>query len=197
MIVDDTSDLIRRGRAASDRLDLAKASGNPFAEISARHDGEAVLAQLKKELDAARALALFKMSYGAPQSLFEASPGAVPRDFPQSTNAGSSSSGGPKVTPAGGSITPPKTFPQSDNYSGEERRAAALNGQAMPDGSHVIKNSADLATSFVAWAQSGKPEGALKEHIRTRAHAIGAEAMLPSDFRGTAKLALAALLRKN
>ena len=121
----------------------------------------------------------------------------MPRDFPQSSNAGSSSSGGPKVTPAGGSIATPKTFPQSDNYSPEERRAAALSGQALPDGSHVIKNSADLATSFVSWAQSGKPEGALKEHIRTRAHALGAEEMLPSDFRRTGKLALAALLRKN
>ena len=50
---------------------------------------------------------------------------------------------------------------------------------------------------FVSWAQSGKPEGALKEHIRTRAHAIGAEAMLPSDFRGTVKLALGERLPKN
>ena len=100
------------------------------------------------------------------------------------------------MTPAGGLVAPPKTFPQSSNDSAEERRTAALNGQAMPDGSHVITNSEDLATSFVSWAESGKPEGALKEHIRTRARAIGAEGMLPSDFRGTGALALAAL-RKN
>ena len=43
MILNDTFDLIRRGQAASDRLDLAKASGDPVAEISARRKGEAVL----------------------------------------------------------------------------------------------------------------------------------------------------------
>jgi hypothetical protein len=196
MIQNDTSDLIRRGRAASDRLDLAKASGNPFAEISARREGETVLAQLKKAVDDDRALALFKTAQSQPRALFDEKPGSAAQ-FTQSSNAGSSPTGRPPVAASGGSIAPPKTFPQSDNYSAEERRRAALNGQALPDGSHVIKNSADLATSFISWTQSGKPEGALKEHIRTRAHAIGAEAMLPSDFRGTAKLALAAVLRKN
>ena len=55
MIQNDVSDLIRRGRAASDRLDLAKASGSPFAEISARREGETVLAELKKAVDDDRA----------------------------------------------------------------------------------------------------------------------------------------------
>jgi hypothetical protein len=52
-------------------------------------------------------------------------------------------------------------------------------------------------TSIVSRAESGTPGAALKEHIRTGASSIGAEAMLPSDFRGTAKLTLAARLRKN
>ncbi len=195
MIVDDTSDLIRRGRAASDRLDLAKASGDPFAEISARREGNTILAELKKAVDDDRALSLFKTAQSQAMSVFEASPGAAPRSFPELSNAGSSPSGRPLMVGSAGSITSPQTFPQS--YSAEERRTAALNGQALPDGSHVIKNSEDLATAFVSWAQSGKPEGALKEHIRTRANAIGAEGMLPSDFRGTNKLTLAALLRKN
>jgi hypothetical protein len=197
MISTDLSGLIRRGRAASDRLDLAKASGNPFAEITARREGEAVLTELKKAVDDSSALRLIKASYGAPQSLFESSPGAVPRDFPQSSNVGDPAPRGmPTVTPADGSIGVPKAFPQSDKYSAEERRTAALNGQALPDGSHVIKNSADLARSFLSWAQRGKPTGALMEHLWTRAHALGAEGMLPSDFRATAKLALGAL-RKN
>jgi hypothetical protein len=194
MIQNDVSDLIRRGRAASDRLDLAKASGNPFAEISARREGEAALAELRKAIDDDRALSVIKASFGAPQSLFEASPGTAPR-FTQSSNVGDPAPRGmPTVTPAAGSIGAPKTFPQSDNYSAEERRAAALNGQAMPDGSHVIENSADLARSFLSWAQSGKPEGELKRHILARARAIGAAGMLPeSDFRGTAKFVLGAL----
>jgi hypothetical protein len=74
---------------------------------------------------------------------------------------------------------------------------SALSGEALPDGSHSIKNRADLVNSIVTWADAAKPAGALKEHIKTRAHAIGAENLLPSDFRETAKLALAALLRKN
>ena len=41
-VLNDTFDLIR-GQAASDRLDLAKASGDPVAGISARRKGEAVL----------------------------------------------------------------------------------------------------------------------------------------------------------
>jgi hypothetical protein len=46
-------------------------------------------------------------------------------------------------------------------------------GKRCPTDSHVIKNGADLAISFVSWAQSGKPEGALKQHFLARAQAIG------------------------
>jgi hypothetical protein len=196
MLGNDQSPILRRAEAASAALDKAAANpANPFEMLSARREAEMVVSELKKVVDDDRALALFKVAQSQPLSVFEASPGAVPRSFPESSNAGSSPSGRPSVVGSAGSIISPKTVQQ--NYSGEERRMAALNGQALPDGSHVIKNSEDLAASFVSWAQSGKPEGALKEHFRTRAHAIGAEAMLPSDFRGTAKLGLATLLRKN
>ena len=82
MISTDLSGLIRRGRAASDRLDLAKASGNPFAEITARREGEAVLTELKKAVDNSSALRLIKASYGAPQSLFEVVAGCRAAGFP-------------------------------------------------------------------------------------------------------------------
>jgi hypothetical protein len=198
MIGNDTLPLVRRANEASARLDKAAANPeNPFEMIRARREAESVVAELAKVANDDRALALFKAAQSQPRALYDERPGAAP-SLTQSSNISSSPRGTRvPVAPSAGSIAPLKTFPQSDNYSAEERRTAALNGQAMPDGSHVIKNSADLATSFVSWSQSGKPEGALKEHIRTRAHAIGAEGMLPeSDFRATAKLALGAL-RKN
>lgn len=197
MLGNDQSAMLRRAEAASSALDKAAANpGNPFEMIKARREAELVVAELAKVANDDRALSLFKTAQSQPMSVFEASPGAAPRSFPQSSNINSRPGGAPTMVASAGSIAPPKGFPQSDSYSAEERRTAALNGQALSDGSHVIKNSEDLATSFVSWAQSGKPEGALKEHLRRRAHAIGAEGMLPSDFRGTAKLALG-VLRKN
>lgn len=53
-----------------------------------------------------------------------------------------------------------------------------------------------LAGSLIAWAQAGKPEGSLKEHIWTRARAIGADDLLPPDFKSY-KLAFGTRLRKN
>jgi hypothetical protein len=136
-----------------------------------------------------------------PKELLESSPAAVPR-FTQSSNISSSPSGGLKVMTSGGSIVELElarakldaaSRPKPDGFEG--RRTMALSGEAMPDSSHPIRDRDDLVTSIVSWAQNGKPTGAFMEHIRTRACAIGTEAMLPSDFRGTAKLALGALRR--
>ena len=194
MLGNDQSPMLRRAEAASSALDKAGSSGDPFAMLAAKAAAARVVNELTERANTVHALSRLKAAQSHPMSVFEASPGAAPQPYPESSNAGSSPSGRPLVVGSAVSITSPQTFPQS--YSAEERRTAVLNGQALPDGSHVIKNGAELAISFVSWAQSGKPEGALKQHFLARAQAIGAEEMLPSDFRGTAKLALGAL-RKN
>jgi hypothetical protein len=122
-------------------------------------------------------------------------------NYPQSSNISSSPRSKPGVigdpqeivarsgeTPA----PPPKNYSQLSNYTPEERRSAALLGDALPDGSHIIRNADDLGESLIAWARSGKPKGALKDHIATRANALRLSASLPPDFKADAdKLAFA------
>jgi hypothetical protein len=185
MLGNDQSPILRRAEAASSALDKAAANpGNPFEMIQARREAEAVVAELAKVTNDDRALSLIKASYGEPKGLFESSPGAVPR-FTQSSNVGNSPPGGrPAIAPSAGSVGPPSSsYPQSSNYSPEQRRAAALLGDALSDGSHVIRNADDLGESLIAWGRSGKPEGALKQHIWSRASAIGAEDLLPNGLQ--------------
>jgi hypothetical protein len=113
----DHSALLRKAEAASAKLDVVKAAGsNPFEILAARREAEAVMSELAAVAKVDHAHALFKASLGAPLSLFEASPGAVPT-YQQSTNAGSSPRGSRvPVYDASGSIAPPGTFPQSENY---------------------------------------------------------------------------------
>ena len=198
MLGNDQSPLFRRAEAANLALDKAAANpDDPVGMIQARREAQAVFSELKKAVDDDHALNLIKASYGEPKGLFESSPGAAPR-FTQSSNISSSPRGTRvPVTPSGGSITPPKNYIQSSNYTPEERRSAALLGYALPDGSHVIRNADDLGESLIAWGLSGKPEGALRDHIATRAKALRLSPSLPPDFRADAdKLALAGDLRK-
>ena len=192
----DMTDLIRRAQAASDRLDVAKGAGNPFEMIHARRAAEDIMGELARAANVDRALQLLKMSQARPQSLFEAN---APPGLTQSSNAGSAPSDSRvPVAPSGGSITSPKSYLRTSSYTPEQRRAAALLGDALPDGSHVIRNADDLGESLIAWAQSGKPDGALKDHLTARAKALHSSASLPPEFRADAdKLALAARLRKN
>jgi hypothetical protein len=83
-------------------------------------------------------------------------------------------------------------------YSPEERRAAALSGHALPDGSHVVKGSEDLRNSLESWKASGSPVvGALPDHLKARANALRIESELPLELKADpGKLALAGLLRK-
>jgi hypothetical protein len=200
MLGNDQRPILRRAEAASSALDKAAANpDNPFEMIRARREAETVVAELTKVANDDRALSLIKASYGEPKGLFESSPGAAPR-FTQSSNVGNSLPGGrPPVAPSAGSVgSPSSSYPQSSNYSPEQRRAAALLGDALSDGSHVIRNADDLGESHIAWGRSGKPEGALKDHIAARAKALRLSPNLPPDFRADAdKLSLAARLRKN
>ena len=88
-----------------------------------------------------------------------------------------------------GRVDPPK------NYDEGERRTLGQIRQAMPDGSLPISSEMDLPPALVEWRNSGKSEAG-KEHIRTRARALGVEAMLPKEFRSD-KYARIGALRKN
>jgi hypothetical protein len=240
--------LLRKADEASERLDKAVASGDPFSVLAAKDAAMRVVNEMAERLNVEKALSLIKSSYSTPQGLFEASPGAAP-SLVQSSNAGSA----PQRTkvpiqPSVGSITSP-SFPygtmtdgrhpildkddlggalihyarngkpddlkahikarasdlglnhllppdfrdEADKlaragrlrkgvYSPEQRRAAALAGHALDDGSHVIKDGEDLADSIGSWRASGSPKGKLRDHIKARAKAIAAEC--PPDIRG-------------
>jgi hypothetical protein len=62
---------------------------------------------------------------------------------------------------------------------------------------YPIKNRQDLAASVISWMDSGQPEGALKEHIKSRADALRLSSELPPEFRdGSDKAVFAGRLRK-
>jgi hypothetical protein len=132
MLGNDQSPMLRRAEAASSALDKAGSSGDPFAMLAATAAAARVVNELTERANTVHALSRFKAAQSHPMSVFEASPGAAPQPYPESSNAGSSPSGRPLVVGSAGSITSPQTFPQS--YSAEERRTAVLNGQALPDG---------------------------------------------------------------
>jgi hypothetical protein len=190
MLGNDSSPLLLRANEASDRLDKAAASGDPFAILKAKDDATKVVNELTERVNTDHALAMFKAAQTQPRALFDE---RAPGGYTQSSNISSSPRGRPTVQPSGVSIMSPGTFPQNSNaspiYSAEERRAMSLSGEAMPDGSHPIRTRDDLAASLGSWAASGKPVGALKDHIRNRARAIVAEDALPPEFRGSDKFA--------
>jgi ATP-dependent protease ClpP protease subunit len=71
------------------------------------------------------------------------------------------------------------------DFSTEERQRLAKSGEAMPDGSFPIVTKDDLGNAIQAIGRAGNPDAA-KAHIRKRAHALGAEDMLPESWGGMA-----------
>jgi uncharacterized protein (DUF1330 family) len=72
------------------------------------------------------------------------------------------------------------------DYTDKERKEMADKGEAMPDGSFPIKNKADLENAVEAHGRAKDPDAA-KEHIKTRAKALGAEDQLPDDWKDGGK----------
>jgi hypothetical protein len=68
------------------------------------------------------------------------------------------------------------------DYSPSARRRMASEGQAMPDGSFPIANRADLMNAIRSWGRGGS-DPKVKEHIKRRARALGAEDMIPDNWK--------------
>jgi hypothetical protein len=69
------------------------------------------------------------------------------------------------------------------DWSAPERRKAASEGTAMPDGGYPIETKGDLADAVKAWKRTGGGTDA-QTHIIQRARAIGAADNLPKDWTG-------------
>jgi len=68
------------------------------------------------------------------------------------------------------------------DFSAEDRRRLAAEGVAMPDGSFPIRNRTDLENAIHDIGRANDPDAA-RAHIRKRAHALGAEDLLPDDWK--------------
>lgn len=66
-------------------------------------------------------------------------------------------------------------------FSTDERKAAAKEGAALPDGSFPIKTVSDLANAVSAYGRA-KDKAAAKAHIIKRAKALGATDKLPAGW---------------
>jgi len=67
------------------------------------------------------------------------------------------------------------------DFTADERQDAADAGQALPDGSYPIKTIADLKNAIQAFGRAKNP-AKVKQHIITRARALGAIDQLPEGW---------------
>ncbi len=70
---------------------------------------------------------------------------------------------------------------QEREFTGDERKAAAKSGAALPDGSFPVETPEDLQNAIQAYGRSKNPAEA-KAHIIKRAHALGEEKSLPDSW---------------
>jgi hypothetical protein len=77
---------------------------------------------------------------------------------------------------------------QKKDYSDKERGEMAGKGEAMEDGSFPIKTKKDLENAVQSYGRA-KDKAEAKAHITARAKALGAEDMLPDDWKGSKKSA--------
>lgn len=66
-------------------------------------------------------------------------------------------------------------------FTGDQRKAAAKSGNAMPDGSFPINNAQDLKNAIRAVGRASNPAKA-KAHIKKRANALGKSSLIPDDW---------------
>lgn len=81
-------------------------------------------------------------------------------------------------------------------FSTDERKAAAKEGAALPDGSFPIKSVGDLDNAIKAYGRA-KDKAAAKAHIIKRAKALGASDKIPDAWRDKSDKAAGGELRKN
>lgn len=67
-------------------------------------------------------------------------------------------------------------------FTADERRAMAANGQAMSDGSYPIRNEQDLSNAVQAVGRGSGSHDAIRQHIATRAKALGLTSRLPDSW---------------
>lgn len=72
------------------------------------------------------------------------------------------------------------------DYSTEARRRMAESGQAMSDGSFPIANRTDLRNAIQSVGRASNYDAA-RRHIISRARALGAEDMLPENWKKSEK----------
>lgn len=75
---------------------------------------------------------------------------------------------------------------QKRDYSTAARRRMAESGEAMTDGSFPIANRTDLRNAIQSVGRASNYEAA-RRHIISRARALGAEDMLPEDWKKSQK----------
>ena len=84
---------------------------------------------------------------------------------------------------------------QKREFSDAKRKEMAGAGEAMSDGSYPIASGKDVENAVHDWGRTGSKDS-VKEHIKRRAKAIGAEDALPADWKGSEKLAAFGALEK-
>lgn len=67
-------------------------------------------------------------------------------------------------------------------FSSKQRERMASAGTAMPDGSYPIANKKDLMNAIRSWGRGGS-DPKVKAHIKSRAKALGAEDMIPENWK--------------
>lgn len=80
-------------------------------------------------------------------------------------------------------------------FSDAKRKEMATAGEAMQDGSYAIASAKDVENAVHDWGRTGSKDS-VKEHIKQRAKAIGAEESLPADWKSSEKLAAFGELEK-
>jgi hypothetical protein len=70
------------------------------------------------------------------------------------------------------------------DFTATERKTAAKSGNAMSYGSYPINNTSDLKNAIQAFGRASTPD-AVKEHIKTRAKALGATSALPATWESS------------
>ena len=68
------------------------------------------------------------------------------------------------------------------NFNTAQRNRMAESGTAMPDGSYPIGNKKDLMNAIRSWGRGGS-DPKVKAHIKRRAKALGAEDMIPENWK--------------
>jgi hypothetical protein len=67
-------------------------------------------------------------------------------------------------------------------FNTKQRERMAESGEAMPDGSYPIANKTDLMNAIRSWGRGGA-DPKVKAHIKRRAKALGAEDMIPQNWK--------------